>query len=647
MGGIKELGIKDVSIGEGFWSERQRLVAEAVLPYQWKALNDEIPGAEPSHAIENLRIAAGLSSGEFRGFKFQDSDVAKWIEAASYSLASRSDPELESRVDEAIELIGAAQESDGYIQSYYSITSPGKRWSDLEWGHELYCGGHLIEAAVAHFAATGSRKLLDIMLRYVDCVDAAFGREDGKKRGYDGHPEIELALFRLYGATGDPKHLRLAEYFVDERGNAPSYFDAERAVNGTGARERHFELDYFQAQAPVRDQRSAEGHAVRGVYLYSAMADYAAISGDAGLREALAAIWESATERRMYVTGALGSQHRGERHTIDYDLPSDSAYAETCASIGLVFWAWRMLLIDPDSRYAEVLERALYNGVLAGMSADGTRFFYVNPLEASPALARARFDLEHVKTRRVEWFGCACCPPNVARLVGSIGAYAYAYDERSIWLHNYLAGVARFPSKAGETKLRVETEYPWEGRIFVKIESGGGARALRLRLPSWSSTFSARLNGQSLESPRIEKGYLVLDREWRQGDGLELELDMGARFLSARPELAEAVGEVCAQRGPFVLCAEEADNGPGLHRLEIDVSAPVEVARRRLVCESGLDADSLRASARGRWTLLPPPGAPLYGMEAPRYEDCRVELIPYFQWANRGEGEMRVWLRRR
>jgi uncharacterized protein len=639
------LGIKDVAVGRGFWSDRQRLVSEAVLPYQWKALNDEIPGAEPSHAIENLRIAAGRSAGEFHGFKFQDSDVAKWLEAASYALASRPDPELERWVDEAIELIGAAQEGDGYIQSYYSITSPGKRWTDLEWGHELYCGGHLIEAAVAHHLSTGSRKLLDIMLRYVDCVDAAFGREEGKRRGYDGHPEIELALFRLYRVTGDPKHLRLAEYFVDERGRDPNYFDAERAALGIGKRERHFELDYFQADMPVRRQRSAEGHAVRGVYLYAAMADYAALSGDPELREALASIWESATGRRMYVTGAIGSQHKGERHTIDFDLPSDAAYAETCASIGLALWAWRMLLVDPDSRYADVLERALYNGVLSGMAADGTRFFYVNPLEASPARARARYDLEPVKTRRVEWFGCSCCPPNVARLVGSIGAYAYAFDEGSIWVHNYVAGEASFPSEAGDIRLSVATEYPWKGNIRLRIEGGGCRRALRLRIPSWAASFSASLNGEGIASPLVEKGYLVVDREWRAGDELGLELDMGVTFLYARSEVAETAGEVCAQRGPFVLCAEEADNCPGLHRLELDPSAPIAAELRSLELGAGPAEASLRASVGGRVMVPPSPSPPLYGSEPPRYEDCRITLIPYFQWANRKEGEMRVWLR--
>jgi len=645
MGSVKALGIGDVRVGKGFWGDRQRLVAESVLPYQWKALNDEIPGAEPSHAFENLRIVAGLSSGELYSFQFQNSEIGKWIEAASYSLAREPDPELEGRVDEAIELLGAAQESDGYIQSYYKATTPDKRWGDLEWGHELYSGGHLLEAAVAHYSSTGSRKLLDIMLRYVDCVDKAFGREDGKRRGYDGHPEIELALFRLYGVTGDEKHLKLAEYFVDERGQKPCYFDAERATNGAGKRERDFDLDYFQAQAPAREQRSAEGHAVRGVYLYSAMADYAAITGDARLREALSAIWESAAERRMYVTGAIGSQHRGERHTIDYDLPSDRAYAETCASIGLVFWAWRMLLLDPDSRYADVIERALYNGVLSGMSADGTRFFYVNPLAAIPAVARARFDQDATKTRRVQWFGCSCCPPNVARLVGSIGTYAYTYDSASVWVHNYISGEAVFPAEAGGMRVAVETEYPWEGRIALRIAAGGGRRALRLRIPSWSASFSAALNGRRIESPSVEKGYMVVDRAWEAGDELILDLDMTVHFLFARSEVAEAAGMAAAQRGPFVLCAEEADNGPELQGVEVYPSVPAKARRGLLACESGIEVESLRVEAAGRKALPTPPGAPLYGPSAPRYGEGPVVLIPYFQWANRAEGEMRVWLR--
>jgi hypothetical protein len=641
MDGITALSFANVDVAKGFWADRQRLVSEAVLPYQWKALNDEVPGAEPSHAIENLRIAAGLSSGVFQGFKFQDSDVAKWIEAASFSLATRPDPELERLVDGAIDLLGAAQEPDGYIQSYYCVAAEEKRWSDLEWGHELYCGGHLIEAAVAHHLATGSRKFLDIMLRYVDCIDRTFGPESGKRRGYDGHPEIELALFKLYRVTRDERHRKLAEFFVDKRGARPNYFDLERAVNGSGPRDRHLELDYFQASAPLREQRDAEGHSVRAMYLFSAAADYCRERDDPALRAALLRLWDSVVSRRMYVTGGIGSQAFAERFSVDYDLPSDRAYAETCASIGLAMWAWRMLLIDPDSRYADVLERVLYNGVLSGMSADGTCFFYVNPLEVRPAEAHFRRDEEHVKTQRVQWFGCACCPPNIARTIASIGGYAYAYDGRSVWVHGYLAGEARIPlSEGGELVLSMATEYPWDGRIAIRVVEGSAGRALRLRVPVWASSFRVKLNGESVPSPTLERGYLVLDREWEPGDEVELELGMELRFLRARPEVADTAGLVAVTRGPFVLCAEEANNGPTLAGLVIDSSKRALVRRESSVALG----ESLRVELAAYREMAFADGT-LYSSEPLHRESCTAILLPYFQWANRGEGEMRVWLR--
>lgn len=640
MGDIRGLTIRESRLGGGFWGERARLIAEKVVPRQWKLLNDEIPGAEPSHALENMRIAAGLSTGEFHGFPFQDSDVAKWLEAASYCLATGPDPELEAAMEKAIDLIVASQDSDGYIQSYYRVAKPGQRWTDLEWGHELYCGGHLIEAAVAHFQATGSRRFLDAMVRYVDCVDSAFGPEPGKRRGYDGHPEIELALFRLHGVTGDERHLKLARYFIDERGRKPNFFDEQRRERGDGSkRDRHLELDYFQAHLPVREQRSAEGHAVRAGYLFAAVADCVAAGSDPELRDALFRLWDSAAGKRMYLTGGLGSQGFGERFSLDYDLPGDAAYAETCASIALVFWAWRMLLVDPDSRYADVLERALYNGVLSGMSADGEGFFYVNPLEASPALSRFRRDREHVKCVRPQWFGCACCPPNLARLVASISGYAYARDGGSLWVHSYLDSRAEFPMGGRTIRIVQETDFPWEGKVALKIE-GEAEFCLRLRIPGWCAGYGLKLNGREEKAVRTEKGYLCLSRRWSSGDAVELDLDMSPRFFFSRPEVGETVGKAAAQRGPFVLCAEEADNGAGLHRLEFDIGKAISAR----VGPSPMGR-TVRAEAFGRRVLPAGPEGGLYSPAPPEYEECRIALIPYFQWANRGEGEMSVWLR--
>jgi uncharacterized protein len=640
MATIQGVSFTDVKLGTGFWAERAGLIAGTVVPRQWKILNDEIPGAEPSHAILNMRIAAGLASGEFHGFPFQDSDVAKWLEAASYCLALAPDPGLEEKVERAIDLVEASQDSDGYIQSYFRVAKPGKRWTDLEWGHELYCGGHLIEAAVAHHQATGSRRFLDVMIRYVECVDAAFGAEPGKRRGYDGHPEIELALFRLYGVTHDEKHRALAEYFIDERGAGPSFFDAQREERGDEKkRDRHLDLDYFQAREPIRDQRSADGHAVRAGYLFTAVADYVRLGSDQALRDALFRLWESATEKRMYLTGGLGSQGFGERFSIDYDLPGDTAYAETCASIALVFWAWRMLLVDPDSRYADVLERALYNGVLSGMSADGQTFFYVNPLEAKPALSGFRRDHEHVKCRRPQWFGCACCPPNVARLVASISGYVYALDEDSLWVHSYLDCQASFTMGGSPVRLLQETDYPWDGRISLRVE-GQAAFCLRLRLPSWCAGFSLRVNGKKERKPRIEKGYICLSRRWSGDDLVELELDMAPRFVFSRPEVSETIGKAAVQRGPFVLCAEGVDNGEALHRLEFDISKAISV--REGTSPMGR---SLRAEAAGRRIASTEKEGKFYSPDPPEYEKSRIALLPYFQWANREEGEMAVWLR--
>jgi uncharacterized protein len=343
----------------------------------------------------------------------------------------------------------------------------------------------------------------------------------------------------------------------------------------------------------------------------------------------------------MYVTGALGSQGYAERNTVDFDLPSDTAYAETCASIGLALWAWRMLLVDPDSRYADVFERALYNGVLSGMSADGTRFFYVNPLEARPELARVRRDHEHVKTRRVEWFGCACCPPNVARLIASIGGYVYSSDGSSIWLHNYMSCQADINTLGGTVIIAQETDFPWDGIVRLRFETcSEGSLSLRLRIPDWCGAFLARVNGVLIDGPSLEKGYLVVSRAWSRGDTVELELDMSPRFLYSRPEASETIGKAAVQRGPFILCAEECDNGPGLQSIVVDTSSE-PLARR----ESSPMGDTLRVELPGRRAVPDSGDRRLYRPMPPRYEACRVRFLPYFQWANRGEGEMSVWLR--
>ncbi|MBE3115482.1 MAG: glycoside hydrolase family 127 protein, partial [Actinobacteria bacterium] len=374
---------KRVKINDRFWGKYIDLIKNVVIPYQWDVLNNCVNDTEPSHAIKNFKIAAGLSQGEFYGYVFQDSDVAKWLEAAGFILAINQDPELEGKADEIIDIIAKAQQDDGYLNTYFTIKEPDKRWTNIRDCHELYCAGHMIEAAVSYFEATGKRKLLDVVCRFADYIEAVFGVEPGKKRGYPGHPEIELALVKLYKITDKEKYLALAKYFIDERGKDPNYFNKEAEAKGEKADKiwGRLGLRYYQAHIPVRSQTTAEGHSVRAVYLYSGMADVAIETGDQTLIKACKKLWRNIVSKRMYITGGIGSTSCGESFTFDYDLPNDTIYAETCASIGLVFFAHRMLRMDVNNTYSDIIEKALYNSVISGISLDGKKFFYVNPLE--------------------------------------------------------------------------------------------------------------------------------------------------------------------------------------------------------------------------------------------------------------------------
>jgi uncharacterized protein len=641
---IRGLGLGESRITGGFWARKADMVAREMLVYQWKALNDEVPGAEPSHAIENFRIAAGESRGEFKGNIWQDSDVAKWLEAASYSLSHHPDPALEAGVDEAVRLIAKAQRPDGYVNSYFIVVAPEKRWTDLAWGHELYCAGHLIEAAVAHGACTGKGALLDVARRYADCIDRTFGTGPGKIRAACGHPEIELALFRLWRATGEDRYRDLARFFIGERGRDPGALVGKVPMGFEIPATRWFGADYFLAHEEVRSQEEATGHAVRAVYLYSAMADEYAASGDPSLLAALRRLWDSLVSRRMYLTGGIGSQAHGERFTFDYDLPSDTAYAETCASIGLAFWAARMNSIEGDSRYADVLERALYNGILSGASLDGTRYFYVNPLAAEPAAIACRQDHEHVKGARVQWFGCSCCPPNIARLVASQASYLYGTSEGAVWVHHYAQGEAEAPVAGARVRIGQETDYPWSGAISLSVEPDRDTEfELRLRIPDWCGNARCSVGGARGDWP-IERGYLVLKRRWKPGDQVELDLEMRCRVLEADPRIPELAGMLAVQRGPLVYCAESVDNGEALHSLVLDPEASIEAEY-----DPSLMGGAVRLRARAlRDCPSDAAGSALPYGEKKRGASVSVQLtlVPYHMWGNRSPGgEMRVWLR--
>jgi DUF1680 family protein len=398
MNSITTPKARDFTIGTGFWRRVYDLVRDEMIPYQWEALNDRVPDAEPSHAIENFRIAAGEAEGEYYGMVFQDSDVAKWLEAVAYALSARRDEHLEKLADEVIALIGRAQQPDGYLNTYFTVKEPGKRWTNLRDCHELYCAGHMMEAAVAYYEATGKRELMDIMTRMALNIDTVLGPEEGKLHGYPGHQEIELALIRMYGATGDPLMLKLARYFIDERGKKPNFFHQEHEKRG-GA--YHFPIhklgdSYAQNHLPVREQTALEGHSVRALYMATGMADLARVTGDESLVLACRKLFDNLVKHRMYITGGVGSTHHGEAFTFDDDLPNDTVYAETCASIALCFFARALLQIEIDSRYSDAMELALFNTCLAGMSLDGHNFFYVNPLEVWPEASKKDPEKKHV-----------------------------------------------------------------------------------------------------------------------------------------------------------------------------------------------------------------------------------------------------------
>jgi DUF1680 family protein len=642
----------DVAIQSGFWKTKIQMVIDDMIPYQWLALNDQVPEAAPSHAVENFRIAAGDSKGEFAGTVFQDSDVGKWIEAASYSLAVRYDKELDEKLDELIQCIGRAQQPDGYLNTYFTVKEPRKRWTDLVSAHELYCAGHLIEAAVAHFKATGKKSLLDVMCRYADLVAREFGTGPGQRRGCCGHPEIEHALFRLYGVTEDPRYRDLARHFIEERGRDPGMYEkglvsSPHPYGFAVVENRWYRADYYLAHRPVRDQREVTGHAVRAMYLYSGMTDLFLESGDKALWKALRALWDDMVGGKMYVTGGLGSQSFGERFTIGYDLPSDTAYAETCASIGLVFWAQRMLLADPRSEYADVIETALYNGVLAGVSLDGSRYFYVNPLEMQPEVAQYRHDHAHVETSRIRWFGCACCPPNIARMVASFSNYLYTRDAQTIWVQHYAGSRATFAHGPARVAITQVTDYPWNGKIEMIVEGEAGITfTMALRIPSWCPTFICTVNGRPVEKITVKNGYLEITRTWSGLDKVVLDLAMPVLFIQAAPQVKELAGRVALRRGPLIYCVESCDNGPDLHLLTINSSAETAAEYR-----PDLMGGTCVIQARGhRSVSQAPPGqeSMLYRTADPGLprKSVRITAVPYHQWGNREPNkEMSVWIR--
>ncbi len=669
------MDLNQVRITDPFWQAEQELVRREVIPYQWEALNDRIPGAAPSFAMHNFRAARTLrrkareagfvppvftsvpfevlpedpshpEEGKFYGFAFQDTDLYKWIEAVSYSLINHPDSALQATAAEAVHLIREAQAEDGYLDTYYILNGRNREFTNLRDHHELYCFGHLTEAAVAWHRATGKDDLIRVAERFAAYISQHIGPEEGKKHGYPGHEIAEMALVRLFAETGKQEYLDLARYFIDERGREPNYFalEGQPLYAWQGPEEPY---SYYQAHRPVRDQDEAKGHAVRAMYLYSGMADIARLTGDEALKNACRKLFRSVSREKMYITGGVGSTNHGEAFTFPFDLPNDMAYTETCAAIGLCFFARRMLEWDVRGEYADVMERALYNGVLSGIALDGKSFFYVNPLEVFPEANHRDLRKTHVKTVRQKWFGCACCPPNIARLIGSLGNYAFTENEDTLFVHLYMSSsvTKTVAGKPCRVRITADQSDPSGWMVRCRIDGAGEEGAdftLALRLPGWCGEY--RLEGVNGAEQSVVDGYLYLRKCWREGEEVSLFLSAPVRFLRADTRVRENTGKVAVMRGPLVYCLEEADNGKDMNLLTLANDANPGDARLEEIEIAGRKAVSLLLPGR-RETPVTDRG--LY-FDAEKSESVPVtlRLIPYFMWANRGENEMQVWIRR-
>jgi DUF1680 family protein len=609
---LRPLSSAEVSIDGGLWAERRGVVREVSL----RCAAEEL---ERSGTFENFRRAARGEAGGYRGREFNDSDVYKWLEAAGWAIAHGPDPGLEQLADDAIELVEAAQLPDGYVNTYCQLVDPSWRFTDLAQGHELYCAGHLFQAAVAHSRARGNDRLLAVARRFADYLVDIFG--EGKREGLCGHAEIETALVELYRLTAEPTYLGLANAFLDRRGR--------------GLLEvRRFDAAYFQDDVPVREGRRLRGHAVRAFYLGAGVVDAYLETGDESLLAAAVAQWEDAVAAKTYLTGGVGSRHEDEAVGDPYELPPDRAYCETCASIASVMFSWRLLLATGEARYADLIERTLYNGVLAGLSLDGRRFFYVNPLQSRGGHGRSR------------WPDVACCPPNVMRLLSSLEHYVATVDDGGLQLHQFASGAVRASVERGPIAVEVATRYPWEGRIELTVhETPDQPWTLSLRVPSWCREATLAVPDADTAAP-TPGAYAAVARRWSPGDRVVLDLAMPPRLTRPDPRIDAVRGCLAVERGPLVYCVERADlpDRIELEEVELRPDASLSAVERPDVLGGvvAVETDGVagRDDRRPAWPYAEADG----DSHAGRGADLRLSAIPYFAWANRGEGSMRVWI---
>ncbi len=622
-----------VSVQDRFWTPRLETARLVSIPYCFER-------CEETGRIDNFAIAGGLLEGKYRGARYNDSDLYKVIEAAAYSLSVHPDPELEQYVDGVIAKIAAAQEPDGYLSTLRTIglaevdsnARPNlefygkERWSRMDHGHELYCVGHMYEAAVAYHLATGKRTLLDVAVKSADLIAGVFGAD--KKRDVPGHQEIEIGLVKLYRVTGDSKYLDLAKFFLDERGH----------YHGRSPHSYQGKINYSQDHKPVIEQTEPTGHVVRALYMYSGMADMAAITGDKDYIKAIDTIWENIVSKRLYLTGNMGVQGYHEGFGEDYMLPNLKAYNETCAAVANAMWNHRMFLLHEDAKYVDVLERVLYNGVLSGVSLEGNRFFYPNLLASTGTGSEAV---------RQPWFVCACCPTNISRFLPSVPGYVYAHRDDIIYINLFVGGTGRIKAEKVAVQLTQETDYPWDGKVKIKVDPDRtGKFALYIRIPGWArnrpvpsdlyrylgkdeQAINLSVNGERVPL-KLKKGYARISRKWRRGDVVELELPMPVRRVLSHGRVSENEGRIALERGPVVFCAEGVDNDGNALDLVIDDETELAVQYR----------DDLLGGI-----------VTISGQALKREDDLRINeqgfvAVPYYAWAHRGPDEMAVWLLR-
>ena len=636
---IRTIPVGTVHVKDSFLSRYTDMVEGTIIPYQWRMINDD----EKSGIIHNFRVAAGEIEGRHIGYVFQDEGLPKWLESASYALAHHRDPKIEEWADYAIDLIAKAQRDDGYVFTYFQLEHPDKAFSNLLESHELVCLGNILEAGIAYKHATGKDKLLQVAIRLADCLCDNLGPGSRHPELVSGHPGVEFCLIKLYRETGTRRYLELAAHLINIRGTDPCILEDQH--------DREWDLPnifptwssfadhtYMQIHAPVREQRTAEGHTVRATYLYCGMADLYMETGDESLLEACRTIYDDLTERRMYITGGVGSSECGERFTLDYDLPNDTMYNESCGSVGLALFCRRMFQATGDGRYLDTAERALYNTVTGSVALDGEHFFYVNPLEVWPAASAYNPTRRHVKTVRQDWYQVACCPQNILRTLAGLDEYAYYVRDDVVYTGLYFGGSAELDINGTLLKLRSETGYPFENTVRYTFETSLQC-TLALRVPGWSTSFGAKVNGQSVQ-PEIRQGMAYIPRFWGEGDTVDIEIGMPAMFVYADTRVRADVYKAALVKGPLVYCFEQADNGENLSAIQATYDTVInEVYDPRLLGGTL----TLRLDGRRR-TAGQKDAHDLYSPVRPSFEALELKAIPYCLWNNRGEGEMTVWI---